>query len=199
MGCDLGSGDTCDDMGVVHEDDLFGLEDHAKAVKFFKRSCALGAAIGCWHMAHMHFKGHGVAKNPIEGLKYFARACDGGSADECGELGEVVWKGMHGAPKSEELAKKALTRACQLDKTWCDSLGDVFVDFGDTKTAIGYYERGCPATWSACMSGGNIYAAGKGGVAKDEAKAKQLWSKSCENGEGDDAACKKLGIKMKPD
>ncbi len=201
-GCDLGSGDACDDVGTVTEDNIFGVENKKMAVEYYRRGCKLGNAISCWALAYKYFKGQGVDKNPLIGLKLLARSCDAGVADDCFELGKIIFEGKFGVPKNTGAAYTVHKRGCLLERSNCDAAGDAAAALSKWKTAAEHYERGChvdEGTWSACLSGATIYEKGKPGVPKNPGKAKLMWSTACENGEGEDKACAKLGIPMKPD
>lgn len=199
-GCDLGSAESCDDVGTVIEDDAFGVENKPMAVEYYRRGCSLGFAMSCWSLAYKYLKGEGVKKDLVAGLKLLARSCDAGVADDCDDLGNIIFQGKFGVPKKLDAAYVVRKRGCLLDLAYCDGAGDVAAAMGNYKVAAEHYVRGCDVdngTWSACLSGAAIFEKGKKGVPKDEGKAKQLWSIACENGDGEDKACAKLGIPMK--
>lgn len=196
--CKMGSAFGCELMGDLLEDASYKIMDKAIAAKAYDRGCSLGRGMSCWSLAMMYFEGNGVPKNADKGVALLSKACQAGSADECNDLADVYTKGQYGVEKDLNMAFRANDRACDLDAGWCFSAIKSAQLLGKDKTAAEYALRACEKGQDAEACGilGDFYNGGKG-VSKDPDKAKAFWTRGCQNGEGDENACKRIGVKMK--
>jgi TPR repeat protein len=120
----------------------------------------------------------------------FQKACDGGEATACTALGEMLYQGL-GVSKDTNAATPLLEKACTGgDPAGCNDLGLARSLSGDAPGAAKYFQMACNAkTQLGCLGLGTLYRDGKG-VAKDPAKAKDLFKKACDGKVA--AACKLL-------
>jgi hypothetical protein len=145
----------------------------------------------------MYFKGKDVPKDLDKGLSLLHKACQGGSASECDDLGGYYATGKHGITVDLEKAYRAQRRACELDHDYCEDAAKYAQAAGKDAAGFELAQRGCNnGSDEACRVLGDIYKAGKG-TAADEAKATAAWQKGCKGGDGDEDACKRIGVKMK--
>ena len=88
-------------------------------------------------------------------------------------------------------------RACDLDTFNCEDAAKYALAADKDTEAFALATRGCTAKDdAACLIVADLYNKGRG-TAKDEDKAKATWTAICKDGDGDEDACKRLGIKMK--
>lgn len=196
-GCGLGSGEGCYGAGSLVDGDGYQMPDRQVAAKNYERGCSLGYPDACYAFADMLFKGDPVKKDVARGLDLLQRSCRGGSADMCYEVGRTLAAGRHGLAKDPEGAYAADRAACLMEPYYCNDAARTALKVGKEQEAFRWATRGCEDdNPDACVRLGDLYRDGRG-VAKDEAKARALWTKDCEDGKGWEDACKRLGIKMK--
>ena len=195
--CDMGSGFGCDLAGDLLTDKDFKTYDVATALKRYDRGCDLGYGTACWSLANVYFRGAGVTKDTTKGMELLLKACQGGSADECAELGTTYAKGRHDQAVDKDRAYRYQRRACDLDTFNCEDAAKYALAADKDTEAFALATRGCTAKDdAACLIVADLYNKGRG-TAKDEDKAKATWTAICKDGDGDEDACKRLGIKMK--
>lgn len=195
--CDAGSGRGCDYAGDMLTDKSYKIVDIAAGVRSYDRGCDLGTAMACWSLAQLYFDGKMVPKDAKKGLGLLSKACVGGGADECYELADVLFKGKYDIPVDAQVAMRATRRACQLDAGYCTMSAEQAVAVSDTKSAFALLTRGCDANEEdSCAQLANMVEKGQG-TSADPAQATELRKKACKDGDGDEDACKRLGIKMK--
>jgi len=195
--CESGAGRGCDYAGDMLTDKSYKIVDIAAAVRSYDRGCNLGTADACWSLARIYFKGELVPKNEKEGVALVTKACVGGSADECYELGKILAKGVEGVPADSASALRASRRACDIEADYCSMVADQALRIGGASAAFSVLTRGCDVNdEDACAKLADMYENGAG-TSADPAKAMDLRKKACKDGDGNEDACKRLGIKMK--
>ena len=195
--CNAGSGRGCDIAGDILSDKDYKVYDMAATIKIWDRGCNLGYGTSCWSLSEVYFKGEGVPKDANMGISLLNKACQGGNSDECNSLARVYEVGKHGVTVDLDKALRANRRACELDPGYCTNAAKTAQKAGKDTVSFDLLQRGCNLQDEmACYELGEAYKAGKGTTA-DEEKAKAAWTKACKNGDGDEDACKRLGIKMK--
>lgn len=195
--CEAGSGRGCDYAGDMLLDKDYKIIDIAGAVRAYDRGCNLGAAMPCWSLAQIYFKGELVPKNAKEGISLLTKACMGGGADECEELGKRIEKGAGEVAADTNAALRWSRRACDLDAGYCSMVADRVLRTGGADPAYAVLTRGCDANdEDACASLADMVENGTGTKA-DPVKAATLRQKACKDGDGNEAACKRIGVKMK--
>jgi TPR repeat protein len=195
--CDMGSGYGCDSAGDALSDAEYKQVDQAAARKRYDRGCDLGYGTACWSLSHLYFKGDGVPKDSTKGVALLLKACQGANGDECAELGTIYGKGKYDIAVDKEKAYRFYRRACDLDGWYCSDAAKAAGAVGKDSDAFTLAQRGCKIEDDeACVMVGDFYSKGKG-TTQDEEKAKAVWKASCKNGEGDDDACKRIGVPVK--
>lgn len=195
--CKSGSALGCERAGDVLMDKDYQLVDVGAAVKAYDRGCSLGRGIACWSLSDLYFKGKDVPQDSKKGVELLLKSCQGGSADECDDLANVYERGSYGISVDLAMAYKSRRRACELDKSFCADAAGTALKASKSDEAFELAKSGCDADQEdACAVLGDYYAKGTG-TDKDPAKAKAAFEKGCKNGDGDEDACKRLGIKMK--
>lgn len=195
--CDAGSGRGCDYAGDMLVDKDYKTMDIAAAVRTYDRGCNLGTAMSCWSLAQIYFKGELVPKNAKEGVALLTKACVGGGADECEELGKLIEKGVGDVPADSAAALRWSRRACELDAGYCSMVADRLLRVGGAEPTYAALTRGCDANdEDACALLADMVENGAGTKA-DPVKAAALRQKACKDGDGNEAACKRIGVKMK--
>lgn len=196
-GCEMGSGLACDSAGDMLRDKDYKIVDFPGALKRYDRGCSLGYGTACYSLALVHFKGELVPQDSAKGLGLLLKACQSANGDECEELGAVYATGKYGVTVDADKAYRYRHRACELDSMWCADAARAARKVGKEQEAFQLAERGCKGDDDeACVLFGDYHKSGIGTTA-DETKAKAVWTKTCKNGEGDEDACKRIGVKMK--
>jgi TPR repeat protein len=197
--CNMGSGLGCDRAGDTLSDKDYKVLDMAAAARAYDRGCSLGRGMACWSLSQMYFKGNGLPQDSKKGVALLAKACQGGSADECNDLALLWTRGQHGVTVDLEGAYRANRKACELDKDYCGQAAESALKAGKQTEAFGHAKVSCNQAEDedACVLLADLYTRGVG-TSPDPVQAKAALEKACKNGDGDDKACKKLGIPMKP-
>ncbi len=196
-GCEMGSGFACDSAGDLMRDKDYKVVDVPAALKSYDRGCSLGYGTACYSLARVHFVGDLVPADATKGLGLLLKACQAANADECEELGSIYAKGKYGVTADTEKAYRYRRRACELNTLWCADAARDGVKAGKETEAFQLADRGCKGDDDeSCVLLGDYHKKGVG-TAADEEKAKAIWTKVCKDGDGDDVACKRIGVKMK--
>lgn len=195
--CTMGSASGCVGAADLLTDHELKIVDKTLAAHSYERACALGDGNGCFQLAEMHFSGDGVAQDSARALDLLGRACKGGDGSVCWELARVLAGGKHGVTKDLPAALVADRAACLSEAWFCGDAARTALTNGKEEESFKFATRGCDANDDeACTRLGDLYRDGRG-VARDEAKARALWAKACQNGENWEDACKRIGVKMK--
>jgi TPR repeat protein len=194
--CERGGDGGCFNAGFLwkHRDP----PDHARAVAAFQRGCSDGEAASCNELGLAYRRGQGAAKDPAQAQRAFKTACDGRLGIGCDNLAELYEVG-EGVAKDLDHALRLYKQACDLDESEdtadaCELAGNMLQADGgrrDPKLAASYYAKACERTASRCFGLAISYVKGVG-VAKDLAKARELYRRACDAGDAD--SCNNLGI-----
>jgi uncharacterized protein len=198
-GCKLGSARACNVAGDLRHDKEYKMIDLVTAAGSYERGCALGDNEACFSSSQVLFRGEGVAADPAAGVAVLRRACQGGDGSMCYELANVLGNARYGAAKDPAAAYLAISSACRADPDFCIDASRSAAKLGKDDESFAHAKRGCDHDDAdSCVRLGDLYRDGRG-TTKDPARAKQAWTKSCDGGssDGDEVACKRLGIKMK--
>jgi TPR repeat protein len=202
-GCRDGSGYACEIAGdLLTLDAELQIVDYPRGMKRYTRGCNLGNADACSMAANELLSGKNVPRDAARAIAMLGQACLGGSASECDDLGGLFETGKakgstEGLKVDPVAAYGFYRRACQLDADSCVSAHKLGQQVGKDADALQHAVRGCGANdEEACLLAGLAYEQGRG-AAKDAAKAKELFTKACNKGDGDEDACKKIGVKPK--
>jgi TPR repeat protein len=181
--CKLGSASGCGNLGQR----LLGERKQVKrAMQLLDGACREGEANACDHAADAYWHGSaGVQKDIPRALKLFDRACNGGDAIACTNAA-VLYGGAAGVTKDDVKALALSVRACAGGVAVACGNAGVRHELGmgvpvDLKMAASLYERACRKDATTCMRMAVLRQTGNG-AAKDDAKAKELFGKSCRAG-----------------
>jgi len=132
---------------------------------------------------------------PAPTLLDAARGCDDGRVEDCLEAARVYRR--QGAEGDNDRATLLYERACVWgDSMGCSGIGEMLVEglIPDKKAALERLQKCCEfENPHACGITGVQYELG-GAVARDLARAMQLYKRGCEVGGGNVAACYRLGV-----
>jgi len=183
--CDAGNAGSCATLAVMHREGAGVAKNWVKAAAFAERACAKDVTTGCRVMAQAKLGGDGVAKDGPGAIKLLERTCEAGDGKGCVELGiaRLADKKVAGD------AQYAFRRACYGggEHEGCAWLGTLYAEGKggmtvNPKLAAPFFEKGCKeGSARACDGLGDLLKAGKG-VAKDAARAKELFAKACTGG-----------------
>ena len=193
MGCNLGDGGSCNNLGINYKNGDGVLVDIDRAKEFFQRACDLNIGIACQNLANLYWLEKKIDSAAIN----YEKACNLGMAKSCGYASELfkddanIFKDLK---KAIEFAKKG----CDLkDGKSCFILGDRYGEGDgikkDLKEANKYYQKACDLNNDAdgCASLGYNYKYGYG-ITKDLTLANKYNKKACDAGSG--RGCNYLGV-----
>lgn len=198
-GCTIGSGEACNSVGDLRYDKEYGMVDFVAAAASYERGCALGDNSACFMYANMLLRGKGVRTDSKHALAVLQRACEGGDGSMCYEIWNVLGNGRYGVAKDPVGAYAGAAAACRRDPDFCIDASRAAAQLGKDDESFAHAKFGCDHDDdAACVRLGDLYRDGRG-TAKDVDKAKQLWTKTCAGGsdDGDEVACKRIGVRMK--
>ena len=110
-GCKLGSGEACNEAGVV----LAKKKNLKKAVHYYKKACNLNESWGCDNLAGYYKNGKGgLDKNLSIALKYYKKGCDLKNGNSCNSIGFIYDKDYNDCKNSI----KYYTLAKDLNNDW---------------------------------------------------------------------------------
>ena len=159
MGCNLGDGGSCNNLGINYKNGDGVLVDIDKAKEFFQRACDLNIGIAkkgcdlkdgksCFILGDRYGEGDGIKKDLKEANKYYQKACDlNNDADGCASLG-YNYKYGYGITKDLTLANKYNKKACDAGSgRGCNYLGVNYRDGAgfekNMQNAYSYFKKSC--------------------------------------------------------
>ena len=193
MGCKLGDGGSCANLGINYLRGNGTLADANKAKDFFQKACDLKIGIACQNLAFMYWSEKKIDSAAVN----FEKACNFDMAESCGYASELF--------KDEANFFKDLKKAIEFAKKGCDlkdgkSCFNLGAGYGegngikkDFKEANKYYQKACDLNNDAdgCASLGYNYKYGYG-ITKDLTLANKYNKKACDAGSG--RGCNYLGV-----
>ena len=193
MGCKLGEGGSCANLGINYLRGNGTLADANKAKDFFQKACDLKIGIACQNLAFMYWSEKKIDSAAVN----FEKACNFDMAKSCGYASELF--------KDEANFFKDLKKAIEFAKKGCDlkdgkSCFNLGAGYGegngikkDFKEANKYYQKACDLNNDAdgCASLGYNYKYGYG-ITKDLTLANKYNKKACDAGSG--RGCNYLGV-----
>jgi TPR repeat protein len=192
--CEAGSATSCAILASMHRNGTGVAKDWAKAASFGQRACDKEITAGCRIVAAAKLTGEGTNKDVKGAISLLDNACKAGNGASCVDLG-VAQLGSKdkGVP---EQSQYSFRRACYGggESEGCAWLGTLYAEGkgglgASPKLAVSFLEKGCKdGSAKACEGLADLLKAGKG-VAKDAARAKELYTKACTAGQA--TACKK--------
>ncbi|NVB78166.1 MAG: sel1 repeat family protein, partial [Kofleriaceae bacterium] len=190
--CDAGNAESCGTLAMMHRSGVGAAKDWAKAAQLGQRACDKDVSAGCRIVAAAKLGGQGIDKDKAGALALLDKVCQAGDGMGCVELGVARMADK----KLANDAQYAFRRACYGggEHEGCAWLGTLYAEGKggqrvNEKLAAKFFEKGCKeGSARACSGLADLYKAGKG-VAKDAAKAKELYGQACNA--GDEKACKK--------
>lgn len=190
--CKSGHGGSCATLAIMYRDGLGVTKDRAKAVTHAQQACDKDVSAGCRLVAAAKLEGKGSAKDASGAIALLDKTCLAGDGMACVELGIAKLDDK----KLAADAQYSFRRACYGggEHEGCTWLGILYLDgkggmSKSPKLGAKFLEKGCKeGSARGCAHLADLYKTGKG-VAKDAARAKELYGKACNA--GDDAACKK--------
>jgi hypothetical protein len=131
---------------------------------------------------------------PVDGIAFFANACRRGLATGCFRQGVLTAAGAGGSGLFDDSTEELYDRACKLGSGGgCRELAQLSKDPARAADRRRLLERSCALHHaSGCVDLGSLYALGRDGVARDDARAAPLYIKACDGGEP--AGCFNAGV-----
>jgi TPR repeat protein len=173
------------------------------AVPLFEKACKGGDAAACQLLGDARFQGIGGAKDQPAALQAYKRSCELEISSACTKLADL-FRLLH----DEKRAAAAYRKACAADeqdactvlesargcegRRACLDLADLCADYlagydvlAEPSLAREPCEKACQGgVGEACDNLGDMYQQGLG-VARDEARARELRKRACELGDAD--------------
>jgi hypothetical protein len=139
-------------------------------------------------------EGHGVKIDKPRTAELWRKACDLRDGMGCVGLAVMMYRG-NVVPKDVDRARQILGRECDAGSFYgCAQLGLVYeMESQDFPRALALETRACNGgDATGCVGVGRLYRDGRG-VAKDPARAKEYFARSCAEGTGMGIGCGELG------
>jgi TPR repeat protein len=112
-GCELGSGQACNNYGVALVNGTGVSRDERAGIEAWRRGCDLGAGIACLNIGGRYADGRAVARNDVKAREYLEQGCKLDDPGSCNRLGELDERGVNGK-RAPGRARVAFARACSL-------------------------------------------------------------------------------------
>jgi TPR repeat protein len=174
--------------------------DPARALGAYQRACDGGLVQACLSLAGAHLAGTLGARDPVAAVSATARGCDAGHALSCAHAG-LMLSTTSEVPRDDARAAGLLKKGCEADVApACGGLALLHVSgrgglARDPVRAAALLEKACSADEAlSCAHLAGLYEAGVG-VAKDAARARELYAGACAKGVPN--ACAKAGAAPK--
>ena len=202
QGCAGGSDLACTVAADLYLDAVYKIADPAAGLKAYERGCSLGGGDACYGAAVELLTGKRVPRDVERGVGLLGKSCLAGNADNCFSLAKIhalgsAYGSSEGLVVNADKAYAAYRRACTLDVETCGEAATMLTKIGRQADGLKLAERGCNGNdEDACQILGKAFETGAG-VPQDAAKAKDLYTKACKGGSGNEVACKKIGVKPK--
>ncbi len=184
--------------------------DQAAGIALLEKACALGDAYTCWNTGQWFINGRPMPKDESKGALMVERACSLGYPHACATYGGLLIGGV-GVKADVERGLAVYQKLCDNGQSYyCQQLGSIYATDRkalrdprlpapkqvkrDVAKGVRVWEQGCAlgSLWS-CTLAADHYRDGDG-VKKDLVRAKQLYERSCDSGQGvQRAGCTALG------
>ncbi len=151
--------------------------DFGRGREISQELCERGRAEGCMVRGWLYLGGRGEERDEARAKEYLGRACEGGSAVGCHNLAALYGEDA----KALSLYEKACTLGANKS---CAKAGLIHSNAGDESAASGFWERACNGgNADACAFLARDFELGEG-AKQDKNKAKELYAKACQMGDG---------------
>lgn len=189
LACKGGEAIACFNLGFRAESGTLASNKEI-AASYYRRSCELGYAEGCYYIGVMLRYGDGVEKDEAGGLRLYEKSCQAGYSRACSAIGSLFETGT-GAEKSNEKATKYYRQACDSGfARGCTNLG---IQAEKAGGGAALFELGCrKGDGQGCSRLGVLQLNGTGGAEKSAKKALLSFLRACELGWA--AGCSNLGV-----
>jgi len=184
--CDGGAAFACSNLGIEYYYGTGVARDFSKAVVLYSKACDAGAPQGCTNLGVNYQNGEGVAKDDSRAAALYSKGCKGGDDDGCKRQAALkkTEKSAPGAAKSKQAADSGDKVVDDMTELARQSAAEK--EAGLAKLASDSCNSGIT---ELCGNAGNDYWNGRG-VAKDPAKARQMFAIGCKM--GDQYCCERL-------
>lgn len=191
--CAHGHAGSCATLGYLYASGLGVPKDPAQAVSYFQKACDKKDGAGCTNLGVMLERGEGTGRDPARAVSLYDASCSAGYVAGCAALG-IVYDLGRGVSPDPRRATSLYRRACDGGEAQaCANLGLLAETAGtgaSAAEAVALYEKACQGdSLVGCFNLGLATEQGKGGLARDPAKALALYTDACERGLG--AGCAK--------
>ncbi len=195
--CSGGSGEACNDLGILYHSENGVVQDSHRAVELFSKSCDVGHARGCNNLGNNYSNGRGVKLDYSRAVTLYSKSCNMGEAIGCFNLGNMYDLGK-GVAKDVSRAATLYAEACDGGYApGCTLLGIMYY-FGDTgiakddNRAVTLLSKACDGgEGGGCSTLGSMYDNGVG-VIEDKSHAAALYKKGCDASSA--IGCTALGL-----
>ena len=127
VGCDGGSGEACNYLGVIFSKGDGVKIDNTKAAEFYSQACDAGYATGCSDLGYMYLNGIGVPVDYTRAFSLSTKGCDSGSVVGCENQGVMYARGA-GVARDDQRAVALYSKACDAGVSHgCSNLGRMFL------------------------------------------------------------------------
>ena len=182
-----GSGKAYFNLGCLHYEGKYLPKDDRKAFENWEKALELNYFEAASNLAYAYIEGVGCEKSLEKGILLYTVAAENGSGFSANRLFYCYWTGTWGVKKNNDLAKKYLLRAAELDDPWgCYNLGIQYYKGNDLVNqdydqSFVYIKKAADlGLVDACNNLAYLYENGIG-VNKNPQKAKEYRDKTIAN------------------
>lgn len=119
--CRSGKADSCNRLGLMYDFGQGVVQDFARALAFYSKSCNAGSGAACYHLSMLPQSIPGGCNSGAVTLN-LSRSCDMGIATSCSIVGYSYIHGC-GVAKDTEKGRQLLSKGCSLgDYNACDGI-----------------------------------------------------------------------------
>jgi len=162
--------------------------DAKKAEKHYKSAAIKGSSDALFNIGSLYHNGeNGIVQNHKTAIEWYMKAVEKANHSAMYNIGWIYQNGQGGFPKDYKKAEEWYLKSAEVGsstKYEYKLLGELYSlsDNNQPLKALEYYEKYAEAGYAKGMlETANIYFIGKGGVAKDYAKAAKYYEQYYEN------------------
>lgn len=182
--CDAGNAEACVDLGQLHRRGAGVSQNKGRAASLYQRACDLDSGRGCRELGQSYRFGHGVGRDSTRAFSLYEQACDLGDGVGCYYFGQVYRHG-NGVPKDYERASAIFELGCDLGASLSCTSGATLHhpgQRGEVKDPVrwqAFAQKACDLEEEYyCFALALASDIGMW-VAKDTARANELFKKAC--------------------
>lgn len=177
---DLGGGKGLYGIASLFKEGKGVIEDYKKAEDYYKKAAVKSNADALYKIGGLyHNGGKGIVQNHQTAMEWYLKAVEKGNTNAMSQIGWIYQNGQGVYPKDYKKAEEWYQKRIDYgDKYGYIDLGNLYSlpDNNFPQKALENYEKSAEAgSFKGKLGAANLYFSGKGGIAKDYAKAAKYY------------------------